>query len=211
MSQGGPIDGSHFNKIFGGRYKVINTAEDVTEEVGAVLFWGGEDISPALYKREGNMYNNGPSLPSKRDQIEWAVMQHCSTNNIPMIGVCRGAQLMCAFAGGELYQHVPQHLYSNHPVTCRGIDYVNVRADHHQMMCPPADAVVLGWSTNKMAQGYYNEQSTFVSFPVGFKEPEIVFFPEIKGLGFQPHPEWMQDSHEFVKLCLTLCKEKLCL
>ena len=211
MSEGGPLDGSHFNQLFDKVYKVINTADDVTENVGAVLFWGGTDISATLYKRKANSYNQGPSLPSKRDLVEWETMQRCIEKDIPMIGVCRGAQLLCVFAGGELYQHVPQHLSSNHPVTCRGIDYFNVRADHHQMMCPPPEAVVLGWSTNKIASGYYDENNMYTSFPVGFKEPEIVFFPDIKALGIQPHPEWMVETNPFVTLCLNLCKEKLCL
>ena len=211
VPHGGPLTGSHFNKLFRGNSVQVTKPSDLTPQIGAIIFWGGEDISPSIYNKEPNFYSEATSLPSRRDLLELTLMGEARLKEIPMIGVCRGAQLLCAFAGGELYQHVPGHKASSHTITCRGVDYYSVPADHHQMMCPPEDAHVLGWATIKQSSGYYDEKNVYKSFPVGFKEPEIVWFPSIKALGIQPHPEWAHENHSFVQLCLDLCKEKLCL
>ncbi len=64
----------------------------------AILLWGGTDINPAFYKDSPHPYN-GFNAHSTRDIAEWAWMQEAIKQGVPIIGICRGAQFICAVAG----------------------------------------------------------------------------------------------------------------
>src|SRR5574343_471523 len=69
---------------------------DELEGTDALVVWGGEDIHPALYNdvnTHSSVYTDGPST---RDTYEWALMKEAIKRDIPIIGVCRGAQRLCA-------------------------------------------------------------------------------------------------------------------
>jgi hypothetical protein len=207
--EGGPNNGSHFAEL-ADEVRVIKNASDITSDLVAVVFWGGTDISPSLYGEKPNNYCEAGNLPSKRDQMELSIMREAWLNDIGIIGVCRGAQLLCAFAGGKLLQHVPAHQFTHHFIMFRGVS-MKANADHHQMMVPPDDAIILGYSENNLSKGFFNQDNQYQEYPPGFKEPEVVYFPAYRGIGIQPHPEWMARGTPFVENILSTCKEKLCL
>lgn len=66
------------------------------------LFTGGEDIQPSLYKEEetfsGNVYN------PKRDAMESLLLRQVLVRNKPLLGICRGHQMLNVVLGGNLYQ-----------------------------------------------------------------------------------------------------------
>lgn len=75
----------------------------------AFLLTGGHDVSPALYGQtplEGLV-----SCCEKRDALETAVLRHALEQDKPVLGICRGIQLINAALGGTLYQDLP----SQHP------------------------------------------------------------------------------------------------
>lgn len=170
----------------------------------AIVLWGGTDIDPKYYggKDEGLSHYN-PDCP--RNQAEWYWMQEAAKHGIPMIGVCRGAQFMCAFAGGKLYQHVTGHNSGVHAVTVLedGQERVYQTASaHHQMMYPynlPAeDYQLLGWSRAKRSTVYMGNPIPGVP-PGDMKEPEVILFPKIKALAIQGHPEWQDKDEPFMQ------------
>jgi GMP synthase-like glutamine amidotransferase len=121
-------------------------------------------------------------------------MKYCTGEAIPMIGVCRGAQLLCAFAGGTLAQDVKGHEGAHSIVTCDGEIYLP-SANHHQLMLPgDVQHELLAWASHSPAEFYLNQNDAITYFPPGFKHPEIVYFNEIRGLAIQPHPEWMAEG-----------------
>ncbi|MDT0633573.1 type 1 glutamine amidotransferase [Spectribacter hydrogenoxidans] len=68
----------------------------------AVIIGGGEDIAPALYDALGS---HPPTAPdSGRDAFELGVIQASLTAGRPLLGICRGAQLINVALGGTLYQ-----------------------------------------------------------------------------------------------------------
>ena len=167
-----------------------------------VVILGGGDISPQLYGH-GYMDRTGKSSPRMnhghyppRDELEMEVCLEAIDRGIPIIGCCRGAQMLCIAAGGTLVQDTTNHLGS-HPLVIDPEDrhlfpgdeepYAN--SIHHQMMrYSGVPHKLIAWTPHR--SGHYHAEGGFdvaKEFPLG--EPEIVWYPVIKGLGFQYHPE----------------------
>ena len=183
-------------------------------DVTAVVFWGGADISPSLYGEKANKFNEATDMPSKRDIFEWGVMQECQQRGVLMIGVCRGAQLMCAFAGGKLAQDVGGHL-AGHTIVTHDNKMFGAPANHHQMLIPPEGAKLLAWAGphsdgKKRTQYFIGENEAITWFPDNHKEPEAVYFPNIHGIGFQYHPEWAERTSVQAIWTIQQVKEALC-
>lgn len=189
-----------------------NCFEHGMDGIDAFILWGGTDIHPSLYGEERNVNNQAPSQPSVRDLFEWNALKHCKVNNIPTIGICRGAQMQCAFAGGKLFQHVTGHTMGDHTMTTIDGQIMNTTSAHHQMLDLRAtNHELLAWSTNKLSRIYYGRDSISDRSCESkqFREPEIVYFPDIKGLAIQGHPEWARVDSPFVQHCLSLVEEYL--
>jgi len=183
--------------------------EDIRDgmELDALVVWGGEDISPSLYgDRVADLCGAGASL-SQRDRVEAAAMAEAIERGIPIIGVCRGAQLLCAVAGGRLIQHVDGHT-RNHSITTYDGRKIISSSVHHQMMYPfDVDHKMIAWATDKRSNVYIignNESDPLMKHHV---EPEIVWFPKIKGLAIQGHPEFHNPTDEFVGYCMDLVRK----
>jgi Peptidase C26 len=204
LAYGPGLLGGLFSKLFS--EVVLITRPEQVKECSAIVLWGGEDISPAFYNEDPNRFNQASKYPSKRDILEWQCLQIAHINGVPIIGVCRGAQLMCVFDDGKLAQDVTGHNCSHEVETSTTSFYAP--GDHHQMMLPSTNAEVIGWSKVNQAGGTYvgDGDHVFV-LEVNFKEPEIVWFPKIRGLGFQYHPEWGDEHSKCSEFTLDLVKE----
>lgn len=176
--------------------KNLETATDADiDKCHALVLWGGSDISPTLYG-EAREFNSGPTDPTPRDLFEWELLRRFSDKGKPIIGVCRGAQLLCAFAGGKLVQHVYSH-GSDHTITTSDDHEFIVSSSHHQMMYPyDVEHELLAWSTRPQSTVYLprDKQYSIELEQRRKKEPEVVWFPEINGLAIQCHPEWHYKS-----------------
>ena len=196
-----------FNRIFEHKQDISKSIDGVD----AVVFWGGTDISPSLYKQKPHHTSQatGDTL-SYRDSFEWQAMKYCLVNDIPMIGVCRGAQMLCAFAGGKLIQHCDGHVGgTGHLISFVDsggeIDAVYATSCHHQMMYPfDVPHKMLAW-TSENKSSFYEDDKGRVNM-VGRREPEVVYFPNIRGLAIQGHPEWAVGT-KFADYCNGLVND----
>lgn len=169
-------------------------------ECDALVLWGGTDIHTDFYNRSVHRRNNCPVMPSQRDWFEWELMREARSLGLPIIGVCRGAQFICAFAGGILVQDCGGHNGGYHTIVTEDGEEFLVTSAHHQMMYPwEVDHHVLAWSTKKLANYYHG--LTEEEIKKHTIEPEVVLFPEINALAIQAHPEWMSTEHPFVHWC----------
>lgn len=192
----------HFGALFD---KTHNVMEKGCNGIDALLLWGGEDISPSYYGEKPNQNtDNRQGVPTRRDIQEWNAMKWAFQNRIPIIGVCRGAQFLCAFSGGKLVQHVNGH-HRNHAVkTSTGLT-MTTSSCHHQMMYPwDIKHEMLAWSLLPQSTTYQGEDNKVYPNMWGKPEPEVVYFPRTRGLAIQGHPEWMQANDEFVLYCQEL-------
>ena len=96
----------------------------LANDVDGFLMTGGQDVSPALYGEE-RLDSCGETLPV-RDGMESRLFQLCLERDVPVLGICRGIQLMNVLLGGTLYQDLP----SQRPT----------QTEHH--MSPPYDRPV---------------------------------------------------------------------
>lgn len=74
-----------------------------SKKIHAVIIGGGDDIEPIIYGDESNpKYTYDPA----RDKLEMAVAQKAISANTPILGICRGAQLLNIIAGGSLISNI---------------------------------------------------------------------------------------------------------
>jgi len=195
---------SPFDDVFGVRQDVSKFG---FSGVDAVVFWGGTDIHPSLYRHSTSLRSQAGQGPSSRDIFEWGAMKYCKLNKIPMIGVCRGAQMLCAAAGGWLVQHMSGHGNGNHAmITSEGV-VMQTTSAHHQLMYPfDVNHTVLAKTTRILSHTYLDGTDSEVDME-GKPEIEVCWFPDIKGLAIQGHPEWVNNDSEFAIYCNDLVRE----
>lgn len=98
----------------GGRSLVIPPFADGVEAVVAALdglvLAGGSDIDPALYAAERDPHTE--QARPQRDAGEQALLRAAISADLPVLGICRGMQMMCVTCGGRLIQHLPDAIGS---------------------------------------------------------------------------------------------------
>lgn len=75
-------------------------------KVDGIIFSGGEDIHPLLYKQEVQP-NLGP-VNMERDRFELSLLDQAIQQQKAILGVCRGFQLINVYFGGSLHQEIQQ-------------------------------------------------------------------------------------------------------
>lgn len=70
-----------------------------------VLFAGGNDINPELYEEQP--YPTTIDCSEKRDNTEFLLAEWSLNDKKPILGICRGMQLLNVACGGTLYQYIP--------------------------------------------------------------------------------------------------------
>ncbi|PUA82886.1 gamma-glutamyl-gamma-aminobutyrate hydrolase family protein [Nocardioides currus] len=80
-------------------------ATSVVARLDALVISGGADVSPAAYGEEP--HERTAAWRDDRDAWELALLDAADTTGLPVLGVCRGMQVMAVHAGGVLEQHVP--------------------------------------------------------------------------------------------------------
>jgi gamma-glutamyl-gamma-aminobutyrate hydrolase PuuD len=170
-----------------------------------VLFTGGEDVSPSFYNEKRNPKTACNPI---RDYSELASFETAKQNKIPMLGICRGSQFLCAMSGGKLVQH-QQNSYSYHPIdTPEGTMVIS--STHHQAMfpykMPENEYRLLGW-TEGLSKMHEDGDGEEMINHTELKEAEIVYFPKTKALGIQGHPEYMSWSNKEHAKTLEYCNE----
>lgn len=78
-----------------------------------LLLCGGNDISPWLY---GQQINGSVKLDEKRDKIELELARRYIEAGKPVLGICRGMQMLNVVMGGDLIQDIgdPLHIFHSH-------------------------------------------------------------------------------------------------
>jgi putative glutamine amidotransferase len=79
--------------------------EVLLDRLGGVLLSGGPDIDPTLYRDESHP-ELGPTW-RELDELELELARRADEREMPLFGICRGAQTINVARGGTLHQHLP--------------------------------------------------------------------------------------------------------
>lgn len=71
--------------------------------INGVIIGGGDDIDPKHYGDSGDA---GANYDAARDQLEMTMLQNALDTGIPILGICRGAQLINVVLGGTLHRDI---------------------------------------------------------------------------------------------------------
>lgn len=179
-------------------------------EVDAIVIWGGADISPSIYGHRVSRFTGASENMSYRDLVEHSLVLAALHRGIPIIGVCRGAQLVCAMSGGSLVQHVDGHAGSNHGIITDDGRSIVSNSLHHQMMNPfDVDHRLLAWADGRRSEVYIGQDNVDIPGFENNPEPEVVYFPKTNALAIQGHPEFMNRDTQFVAYSLELTTKLL--
>lgn len=131
----------------------------IIDLVDALLLTGGPDIVPGLYGQPPDPRTQ--PADHARDRFEIALVRAALTAGTPLLGICRGMQILNVALGGTLIQHVDGHLRLEapadqvQPITITrgsrlhallGVTDLNVNSLHHQAVGTIGDGLVVSAS-----------------------------------------------------------------
>jgi len=153
--------------------------------VDGLLIPGGADISPELYGEAPD-----PDLETvepERDRQEMALFDAAAAAGIPVLGICRGVQMMNVYAGGTLAQHLPAHArFDGEPGT-----------PVHKVEFAPDSTAARLFGTVREVNSLHHQSVADVApgfEATGFAEDgavETIEHNSLPWLGVQWHPEMM--------------------
>ncbi|GAA0722089.1 gamma-glutamyl-gamma-aminobutyrate hydrolase family protein [Dactylosporangium roseum] len=172
-------------------------AVELVRRLDGLLLAGGADIAPERYGAEAH-----PATATRpdRDAGELAVLTAALDADLPVLGVCRGMELLAVAYGGTLHQHLPDLLgnarhqpspgvYGAHPARFAPGSRAaavfgpaaQVNSYHHQAVDKPGTLTVTGWADDDVVEAVEDPARRFV-------------------LGVQWHPEEADDVRPFAAL-----------
>jgi len=80
----------------------------VLDRIDGLILIGGADVGADAYGAEPDPHSDAP-IPL-RDATEIALVREAEARGIPVLGICRGAQVINVAGGGTLHQHLPESL-----------------------------------------------------------------------------------------------------
>ena len=91
---------------------VLTAGSDTLGAVDGLLLPGGWDIDPALYGEEPE--ERVGSIDPELDRTELALFRQARAGGLPVLGICRGQQVINVALGGSLFQHIEEHEVRQH-------------------------------------------------------------------------------------------------
>lgn len=83
----------------------VAAASVVVSRLDGLIISGGADVEPTRYRADADPHTT--ACRPERDAWELALLDAADAIDLPVLGICRGMQLMAIRAGGSLVQHVP--------------------------------------------------------------------------------------------------------
>jgi putative glutamine amidotransferase len=156
----------------------VSLAGSALDGCEGLVLSGGEDIDPSWYGEKPSPLLSPPSR--ERDLFELALFAVARQRGLPILGICRGIQLINVALGGTLFQDIPSERpgtvdhrpvaspYSrNHTVRLQpgsraagalGATSVTVNSSHHQAIKDLAPGLIAsGWSGDELIEAAESE------------------------------------------------------
>lgn len=158
-----------------------------------LLLSGGTDVAPLRYGQQPRP-NLGPVDPL-RDEQEFALVRKAIELGLPILGICRGMQVINAVLGGDLIQHIDGNI--QHQQQAPGWHR------HHSVRIEPGTILARALGRSELGVNSFHHQAVGTVAPglkVSARSPdgiiEAVESSEPWILAVQWHPELMWQRHE---------------
>ena len=196
-----PIDYIEIVEAAGGIPVIIpptGNSEEIVERIDCLIISGGPDLDPSSY---GQKENGSIEYSLEQDDSEFRIMNEAINRDMPVLGICRGMQLMSVLHGGSMHQHLDstddfnQHgkywgEFSEHKVCAEKNSLleklmgrlIDVNSFHHQGVANAGSLSISG----------YSEHDNLIE---AVERPDLKFF-----LGVQWHPERIEHLPLFIAL-----------
>jgi putative glutamine amidotransferase len=178
--------------------ELVEDPDQVLERIDALILAGGVDIDPAVYGAEPHAETE-LGHPRMRDDTEIALARRALELDLPVLGICRGMQVINVALGGTLLQHVPDQvghtLHRRSPGTF-------VDSDHEVRLVPGSlvaraagEELHLTKSHHHQAVQGIGEGLEVTGWSALDELPEAIEAPDRRfALGVQWHPEVDETS-----------------
>lgn len=180
----------------GGQPVLLAPNKEIPPYIQGLVFSGGGDVDPLLFGEEP-LENNGEISPL-RDSFELPLCKNALKASIPLLGICRGMQILALAAGSSIFQDIKSQTSSPlkhsqqaprfHPThyvdvaegsrlyQLTGQKQLLVNSFHHQAVASPgADVLVSAKSADGLIEAIEHKSHPFA-------------------IGLQWHPEAMKDT-----------------
>ena len=131
---------------------VAERPDDVLDALDGLVLAGGSDIDPATYGavRHPTTINTRP----ERDRVEVALCRRALERDVPVLGICRGMQLLNVACGGTLIQHLPDTVgHADHRRSLGSFD----DADHDVRLAPGSLAARAAGETLHATKSHHHQ------------------------------------------------------
>lgn len=169
----------------------------LVHRLDGLVLAGGADIDPERYGAPA--HERSVTRPD-RDAGELSLLREALACGLPVLGVCRGAQVLAVAYGGTLHQHLPDVLGHERHQPAPGVfgshgvrfaagslaerifgSAAEINSYHHQGIAHPGRLTVTGWADDGL--------------PEAVEDPDRPFV-----LGVEWHPEEARDERPFAAL-----------
>jgi putative glutamine amidotransferase len=166
--------------------------DEMLDLLDGLVLAGGEDIDPSAYGAQAHPMTN-ITVP-ERDRVELALTRRSVERDLPVLGICRGMQLINVALGGTLKQHLPDELgHEDHRRVPGSFD----GADHDVRLAPGSLAARAAGEEHHATKSHHHQgvdrigEGLEVSGHATIDElPEAIELPGRRFvLGVQWHPE----------------------
>jgi putative glutamine amidotransferase len=173
---------------------------DTVERIDALVITGGQDVHPAMWGGSvedasvpvGSSRTSGFALDPDRDLYESTLLHAAIERDVPVLGICRGHQLLNVTRGGTLIADLPPTSVEHYPNDAAPTDG---RLEHTVTFVPGSLAHSL-YGPTRMVNSWHHQAVDRCGdgmVVTGSASDDIIEAIELPGhpvLGVQWHPEW---------------------
>ncbi len=183
--------------------------EALVEHANGVLFAGGVDVDPACFGEA--VVNTTVEISRARDALELALFEKAAAKGLPILGICRGIQLINVALGGSLWQDIPSQCAgalvhsggARHAVRCEENSVVHrlfgervlTNSYHHQSVKTPGRGLrVTAYTSDGIVEAVEHESMPILG---------LQWHPERQTGAFKP--DGVDDMTEVFRLFVRCC------
>lgn len=179
----------------------INDAKGLLSRLDGILFSGGVDIDPARFN--GNPHPQVEADEIERDEMEIVLVRQAVNMGKPLLGICRGCQVINVALGGTLYTHISDQYpgaiqHDCHDQPSRSYIAHGIRLDPHSRLAQVSRMADV--KVNSLHHQAINQLAPGLTATGWCQEDGLIEAVEIGShpyaLAVQWHPEELQDRAE---------------